>query len=72
MSETKLHMYQTQEFLLKMFRLRTVTVFSSPQKLYCVLVPQNRHQCVTSTVTRLLVSVAWCLAILQTKRHKLS
>ena len=39
------------------------TVFSSPRKLYLVLVhAQNRHQPVTSTVTRLLVCEAWRLA----------
>ncbi len=37
--------------------------FSSPQKLYLVLMPQNRHQRVTSTVTRLLVHQAWRLEI---------
>ncbi len=40
-----------------------MTVFSSPQKLYFVLMPRNRHQRDTSTVTRLLVRQARRLAI---------
>ncbi len=36
-----------------------MTVFSSPRKLDLVLMPQNRHQRVTSTVTTLLVRQAW-------------
>ena len=40
-----------------------MTVFSSPRKLYLVVVPQNRHQRVTSAVTRLLARQAWRLAI---------
>ncbi len=40
-----------------------MTDFSAPQKLYFVLMPQNRHQQVTSTVTRLLVHQARRLAI---------
>ncbi len=36
-----------------------MTVFSSPRKLYLVLMPQNRHQRVTSTVTTLLVRQVW-------------
>ncbi len=32
-----------------------MTDFSSPQKLYLVLIPRNRYQRVASTVTRLLV-----------------
>ena len=58
---------------IKMFSSRVMTVFSSPRKLYLVLVPQNRHQRVTSAVTRLLVREAWRLAtpaLPQTKRHK--
>ncbi len=33
--------------LLEMFSSRVIAVFSSPQKLYLVLMPQNRHQRVT-------------------------
>ncbi len=40
-----------------------MTDLSLPQKLYSVLMPQNRHQRVTSSVTRLLVRQAWRLAI---------
>ena len=47
---------------IKMFSSRVMTVFSSPRKLYLMLVPQNRHQRVTSAVTRLLVREAWRLA----------
>ena len=60
---------------IKMFSSRVMTVFSSPRKLYLVLVPQNRHQRVTSAVTRLLVREAWRLAtpaLPQTKRHKVT
>ncbi len=46
-----------------MFSSRVMTDFSSPQKLYFVLMPQNRHQRATSTVTRLLVRQARRLAI---------
>ena len=48
-----------------MFSSTVMTVFSSPRKLYLVLVPPNQHQQVTSGVTRLLVHVrqAWRLAI---------
>ncbi len=46
-----------------MFSSRVMTDFSSPQKLYLVLIPQNRHQRVASTVTRLLVRQARRLAI---------
>ncbi len=46
-----------------MFSSRDMTDFSSLQKLYLVLMPQNRHQRVTSTVTRLLVRQVWHLAI---------
>ncbi len=49
--------------LLKMFSLRVMTVFSSPRKLDLVLMPQNRHQAVTSAVTTLLLRQAWRLAI---------
>ncbi len=49
--------------LLKMFSLRVMTDFSSPQILYFVLMPQNPHQRDTSTVTRLLVRQARRLAI---------
>ncbi len=49
--------------LLKMFSSRVMTVFSSPRKLYLVLMPQNRHQWVTSAVTTLLVRQAWRPAI---------
>ncbi len=49
--------------LLKMFSSRVMTDFSSLQKLYFVLMAQNRHQRVTSTVTRLLVRQARRLAI---------
>ena len=49
--------------LLKLFSLTVTTVFSSPRKLYLVLMPQNRHQLVTIAVTRVLVRQAWCLAI---------
>ena len=58
-----------------MFSSRVMTVFSSPRKLHLVLVPQNRHQWVTSAVTRLLVGEAWRLAtpaLPQTKRHKVA
>ena len=60
---------------IKMFSSRVMTVFSSPRKLYLVLVPQNRHQRVTSTATRLLVREAWRLAtpaLPQTKWHKVT
>ncbi len=40
-----------------------MTDFSSPQKLYFALMPQNRHQRVSSTVTALLVCQAWRLPI---------
>ncbi len=40
-----------------------MTDFSSPQKLYMVLIPRNRNQRVASTVTRLLVRQARRLAI---------
>ncbi len=40
-----------------------MTDYSSLQKLYFVLMPQNRHQRVTSTVTILLVCQARRLAI---------
>ncbi len=46
-----------------MFSSRVMTVFSSPRKLYLVLMPQNRHQRVTSAVTILLVRQAWRPAI---------
>ncbi len=46
-----------------MFSSRVMTGFSSPQKLYLALMPQNRHRRVTGAVTRLLVRQAWRLAI---------
>ncbi len=46
-----------------------MTDFSSPQKLCLVFMPQNRHQRVTSTLTRLLVHQAWCLAIPTIANH---
>ncbi len=46
-----------------------MTDFSSPQKNCLVLMPQNRHQRVASTVTRLLVRQARRLAIPTTAIH---
>ena len=49
--------------LATMFSSRVMTVFSSPRKLYLVVMLQNRHQRVTSAVTRLLARHACRLAI---------
>ncbi len=49
-----------------MFSSRVMTDFSSPQKLYLVIMQQNLHQRVASTVTRLLICQARCLVMLTT------